>query len=107
MAASDSAFPASVPPMPPVSQSSRFWFFAMASGDLFRESVGRARNSAGDGFAKNEKVGIEILGARVSSRPGTNGVSFIDDEQCAGFFGELPQSLDGSPVQDARCPRWS
>ena len=61
--------------------------------DFFREAVGRARDSAGDGFAEDEEIGIEIFGASVAAGPGANGVRLVDDEQGAVFSRELAQRL--------------
>ena len=50
MAAMDSAFPASVPPIPPVSESCSLVMRAHALGDVRAEPVDSRRHAAGDGL---------------------------------------------------------
>ena len=93
MAASERALPASVPPMPPVSQSSRLVAFENHVGDFLRETVGRAGNSAADRLAEDEEIRVEIFGAGVAAGTGADGVRFVDDEQRAVLAREFSQCL--------------
>ena len=92
MAARESALPASVPPIPPVSLSSRLWR-AVHVGDFLRETVGRTGHAGSDGLTDYEHVGVEIFGASIAAGPSADGVSFIDDKKCAVLAGEIAERL--------------
>ena len=68
IAASESAFAASVPPIPPTSTSSSSIATGEARGHLLREAVRGSGDAAGDRLADGDDVGLEAVRLRCSRR---------------------------------------
>ena len=95
MAASESALPARVPPIPPTSQSSRWMRAEMRWATSSVHAVGGAGDAAADGFAEDEHIGIEIPFAGAAAGAGADGVRFVGDEKRAVAAREF---AGGGPV---------
>ena len=91
MAASESALPASVPPMPTDVAVFQALPVQDALRDLIGKAVGCAGNATGNGFAEDQEVRLQILCPRVTTRASTDRVSFVEDEQRAALARELAQ----------------
>ena len=90
MAARDRAFPASVPPIPPVIAVFQILLRDDRLRDLLGESVSRSGHAARDGLPEDQQVGLEMLGARIAAGTRTDGVRLIEDQQRAETQGSEP-----------------
>ncbi len=61
--------------------------------DFLGEAVRRGGESAGDGLAEDEKVRIEVFGARVTAGSGADGVRLVNDKQRAVLAREFAQRV--------------
>ena len=94
VAASDSAYPASVPPIPPTSESTTSSERVDPRADLVREPVGRDRDAAADRLADDEHVGIQTPETRGAGGAGTDRVGLVDDQERAGPAGDLAHRVE-------------
>ena len=62
-------------------------------GDELSKTVGRPRNSTGDWFSKHKKIRLKFFCLRVATRPGADGMGFINDQCRVIFARDLPQSF--------------
>ena len=84
-AASDSGLPASVPPMPPTSESSTVTVARTRAATACGHAVGADRHPAADGLADDQEVGLEAVGRGEAAGTGTEGVRLVDEQQRAGL----------------------
>src|SRR5258708_9003896 len=66
-----------------------------ALGNFFGDAESGAGNSAADGFAENEHVGIEFPFGGATAGSGADGVSFVGDEERTVATAEFAR---GGPV---------
>ena len=84
-----------------------------AAGDFLRDvrgaAVGGGGKSAGDGFADDEKIGLEAMRVSVAAGAGADGVGLVNDEEraefsreCGGFFPVARVGMDDADIGEDR-----
>src|SRR5438445_4492989 len=91
MAASESALPASVPPMPPHIAVLKILASLNRLGNILGKAVRRAGHAAANRLSENEEVGIKVFDLSVATGSRTNRVGFVNDEQSSVLARELAQ----------------